>query len=157
VAPEATEKAKDPLCKNLPLLEKTSDELMAALRDVETGADKLKPVAAVLTVAIANGTSPSAALYVIVATPAEVTDAVMPREVNSEELFSVDSILAEAKAKLLSDEVIAMSTPAILIVPGVGVPANVKVCASPAPEPVMVRVVVGVMNTLPDLFSEVTL
>ena len=91
------------------------------------------------------------------ATPA-TTVADIPREVNNDELFSVVSILAEAKAKVFSEDVIATSTPAILIVPGVGVaPASVKVCCSPAPEPVMVRVVVGLMNTLPDLFSDVTL
>ena len=63
----------------------------------------------------------------IVATP-PTTVADIPRDVNSDELFKVVSILADAKAKVFSDEVIAMSTPAMLIVPGVGVaPVNVKV------------------------------
>ena len=62
MAPEATENVKEPLCKNLPLSAKTSAELIAALRDVDTAAAKVKPVAAVLTVAVANATSPSAGL-----------------------------------------------------------------------------------------------
>ena len=131
---------------------------MAALRDVLTCAAKLKPVAAVFTAVVVKGTSPSAALKVMVATPKAVTAAVIPREVNNEELFSVVSILAEAKARVFSEVVIEISTPAILIVPGVGVaPAKENVCCSPAPAPVMVRVVVGEINTLPNLFSEVTL